>query len=60
MNKKYILFTGKSNTYGWDGFRGAFDSVDDAILVLLNLEYNWAEIVDIEQLKVVWTEFGRD
>lgn len=61
MKNKYFLFCGESSTTGWDGFRGSFSTVDEAIQFLFkNYDYNWAEVVDVEQLKVVWTEFGQD
>jgi hypothetical protein len=60
-NNKYLAFCGNGNTTGWDGFRGSFGTIDEAILFLnKNYEYNWAEVVDIEQLKTVWSEFGQD
>ena len=63
MNKKYLLFAGNSRTTGWDGFIGKFDSEKEAYKFLIsqyNFDYDWAEIVDIEQLKVVWTGSGMD
>jgi hypothetical protein len=62
MNNKYFAFCGNSSTNGWDGFRGTFSTIDEAIKFLNKNydEYNWAEVVDIEKLKVVWSEFGQD
>ena len=60
-NNKYLAFCGNSGTTGWDGFRGSFCTIDEAILFLnKNYEYNWAEVVDIDKLKPVWSEFGQD
>lgn len=60
-NQKYLAFCGNTSTNGWDGFRGSFGTIDEAVLFLgKNYDYTWAEVVDIEQLKVVWTEFGQD
>jgi len=60
-NNKYLAFCGNSETNGWDGFRGTFGSIDEAIKFLnKNYEYNWAEVVDFDKLKPVWTSFGQD
>ena len=60
-NNKYLAFCGTSGTTGWDGFRGSFGSIDEAVLFLnKNYEYQWAEVVDIDKLKPVWTESGQD
>lgn len=60
-NQKYFAFCGDTHTNGWDGFRGSFATIDEAVLFLIeNHKYNWAEVVDLEQLKVVWREFGQE
>jgi hypothetical protein len=39
-NNKYLAFCGNGNTTGWDGFRGSFGTIDEAILFLnKNYEY---------------------
>jgi hypothetical protein len=59
--KKYLAFCGNSETNGWNGFRGSFDTIDESIEFLnKTYEYNWAEVVDIYKLKPVWTSFGQD
>jgi hypothetical protein len=61
MKNKYLVFCGTDRTTGWDAFRGAFENMEKAIEFLQqNPKYTWAEVVDIDQMKVVWSEFGRD
>lgn len=60
-NNKYLAFCGNGRTTGWDGFRGSFATLDEAVKFLAkNYEYNWAEVVDIDKLQPVWTSFGTD
>lgn len=54
--KRYLLFVG-DNYYpegGWNDFRGAFDSIDDAINYVLGLlNRDWWHIVDTHTIQIV-------
>jgi hypothetical protein len=52
---RYLLFAG--DTWypggGWDDFRGAFATIDEAKAADLS-HYDWAHIIDLRTMTEVW------
>lgn len=59
--KQYLVFVG--DCYypggGWNDFDYATDSLDDAILHAGQRAEDWRQVVDLEQLAVVWPEWKK-
>jgi len=52
---KFLVFCG-DNYYpsgGWEEFKGSFGTLEDAINFLLDLNYNWYHIVNLESESIV-------
>ena len=54
-NKRYLIFGGDTNKKngGWSDFKGSRDTIVEAAEIAT--DYKWAEIVDIETYKIIWS-----
>jgi hypothetical protein len=56
-HKRFLLFAGacKHPVGGWGDFRGAYDTMEDAISVGDALDKDWYDVVDLRTHKIVAT-----